>query len=203
MVFEALCWRDLQQSLALVILPQVTWPALQQAISCAREPRAAAQTPAFPATMAIAANSAPIVRKDCTSNHLRPTPPRCQWACSSIRLGNRPLVAQRDTCDDGSTGAGIAARRSVDVCTHAEEGFVSFTDEERAELIGALSRTADMVAGLLDALDVLRVDLEAGRQPTEGDMARLREHSALWRRQLEKLRSRLTGLTIEPPTRVQ
>jgi len=80
---------------------------------------------------------------------------------------------------------------------------VSFTDEERAELIGALSRTADMVAGLLDALDVLRVDLEAGRQPTEGDMARLREHSALWRRQLEKLRSRLTGLTIEPPTRVQ
>jgi hypothetical protein len=41
---------------------------------------------------------------------------------------------------------------------------VSFTDEERAELIGALSRTADMVAGLLDALDILRVALEAGRQ---------------------------------------
>lgn len=113
MVFEALCWRDLQQSLALVILPQVTWPALQQAISCAREPRAAAQTPAFPATMAIAANSAPIVRTDCTSCHLRPTPPRCQWACSSIRPGNRLLVAQRDTCDDGSAGAGIAARRAV------------------------------------------------------------------------------------------
>ena len=73
----------------------------------------------------------------------------------------------------------------------------------RAELIGALSRTADMVAGLLDALDILRVELEAGRQPTEGDMERLREHSALWRRQLEQRRSRLTGLTIEPPTRVQ
>jgi hypothetical protein len=80
---------------------------------------------------------------------------------------------------------------------------VSFSDEERAELIGALSRTADMVAGLLDALDILRVELEAGRQPTEGDLERLREHSALWRRQLEKVRSRLTGLTIEPPTRVQ
>ena len=60
-----------------------------------------------------------------------------------------------------------------------------------------------MVAGLLDTLDILRVALEAGRQPTEGDLQRLREHSALWRRQLEKLRSRLSGLTIEPPTRVQ
>ena len=80
---------------------------------------------------------------------------------------------------------------------------MSFSDEERAELIGALSRTADMVAGLLDALDILRVALEAGRQPTEGDLERLREHSALWRRQLEKLRSRVSGLTIEPPTRVQ
>ena len=45
-----------------------------------------------------------------------------------------------------------------------------------------------------------------GGAPTaarEGDLERLREHSALWRRQLEKLRSRLSGLTIEPPTRVQ
>lgn len=80
---------------------------------------------------------------------------------------------------------------------------VGFTDEERAELIAALSRTADMVARVLDALDVLHVELDAGRQPTEGDLERLREHSALWRRQLEKLRSRLSGLTIEPPTRVQ
>jgi hypothetical protein len=67
--------------------------------------------------------------------------------------------------------------------------------EERAELIAVLSRTADMVAGLLDALDILRFDLEAGRQPTDGDRGQLREHSALWRQQLEKLRSRLSGLT--------
>jgi hypothetical protein len=60
-----------------------------------------------------------------------------------------------------------------------------------------------MVASLLDALDVMRVALEAGRQPTDGDLQRLREHSALWRRQLEKLRSRLSGLTIQPTTRVQ
>jgi hypothetical protein len=59
------------------------------------------------------------------------------------------------------------------------------------------------VAGLLDALDILRVALEAGRQRTGGDLERLREHSALWRRQLEKLRSRLSGLTTEPPTSVQ
>jgi hypothetical protein len=78
-----------------------------------------------------------------------------------------------------------------------------FTDEERAELIGALSRTADMVGALLDALDSLRVELEAGRQPSAGDLERLREHSAVWRRQLEKLRSRLSALTIKPPTRVQ
>ena len=80
---------------------------------------------------------------------------------------------------------------------------MTFTDEERAELIAALSRTAEMVADLLDALDILRLSLEAGRQPTEGDLQRVREHSALWRRQLEKLRSRVSGLTIEPPTRVQ
>ena len=48
---------------------------------------------------------------------------------------------------------------------------MSFSDEERAELIGALSRTADMVATLLDALDILRVALEAGRHPTEGDLS--------------------------------
>jgi hypothetical protein len=34
---------------------------------------------------------------------------------------------------------------------------MTFSTEERAELIGALSRTADMVGLLLDALDVLLV----------------------------------------------
>ena len=32
---------------------------------------------------------------------------------------------------------------------------------------------------------------------------RLTEHSALWRQQLEKLRSRLASLTIDPPMRPQ
>jgi hypothetical protein len=77
---------------------------------------------------------------------------------------------------------------------------VSVTDEERAELIAALSRTAEMV-GLL--LDVLLVSYVAGQQPSAGDVERLTEHSALWRQQLEKLRSRLASLTVEPPTRLQ
>ena len=42
---------------------------------------------------------------------------------------------------------------------------MSFTDEERAELIAALSRTAEMVGPLLDALDVLLVSYVAGQQP--------------------------------------
>jgi hypothetical protein len=79
---------------------------------------------------------------------------------------------------------------------------VAFTDEERADLIAALSRTAEMM-GLLDALDVLLVSYVAGQQPSAGDVERLTEHSALWRQQLEKLRLRLASLTIEPPKRVQ
>ena len=94
-------------------------------------------------------------------------------------------------------------QRRATACRGHEAAAVSFSDDERAEQIAALSRTAAMVAGLLDALDVMRVALEAGRQPTDGDLQRLREHAALWRRQLEKLRSRLSGLTIDPPTRVQ
>jgi hypothetical protein len=47
---------------------------------------------------------------------------------------------------------------------------VSFSDEERAELIVALSRTAEMVGLLLDALDVLLVSYVAGQQPSAGDV---------------------------------
>jgi hypothetical protein len=78
---------------------------------------------------------------------------------------------------------------------------VSFSDEERAELIAALTKTAEMVGVLLDALDMLLVAYVAGQQPTAGDVERLIEHSALWRTQLEKLRSRLSSMTIEPPRR--
>jgi hypothetical protein len=80
---------------------------------------------------------------------------------------------------------------------------VNFSTEERAELIAALSGTAEMVGLLLDTPDVLLVSYVAGQQPSSGDIERLTEHSALWRQQLEKLQSRLASLTIEPPTRVQ
>ena len=78
---------------------------------------------------------------------------------------------------------------------------MSFSDEERAELIAALSRTADMVGLLLDALDVLLVSYVAGQQPSAGDVERLTEHSALWRQQLEKLRtvkSLFSHMQLEP-----
>ena len=52
---------------------------------------------------------------------------------------------------------------------------MSFSDEERAELIAALSRTAEMVGLLLDALDVLLVSYVAGQQPRAGDHPTLRE----------------------------
>ena len=64
---------------------------------------------------------------------------------------------------------------------------MTFSTEERAELIGALGRTTEMVGLLLDALDVLLVWYVAGQQPSAGDVERLTEHSALWRQQLEKL----------------
>jgi hypothetical protein len=39
---------------------------------------------------------------------------------------------------------------------------MTFSNEERAEWIGAVSNTAEIVELLLDALDRLRVSLEAG-----------------------------------------
>jgi len=80
---------------------------------------------------------------------------------------------------------------------------VTFSDEERAEPIAALSLTADMVGILLKQLDLLLDARDSGRVLTDAEAAQIREHSTIWHQQLDKLRSRLTGLTIEPPTRVQ
>jgi len=80
---------------------------------------------------------------------------------------------------------------------------VSFIDEERAELIAALSLTAEMVGILLKQPDLLLDARDSGRVLTDAEAAQIREHSAIWYQQLDKLRSRLTGLTIQPPTRVQ
>jgi hypothetical protein len=104
----------------------------------------------------------------------------------------------------GQAGASEAHRQGVRPTALSEGGTAkTFWSDERAELIAALSRTAEMVGLLLDALDVLLVSYAAGQQPSAGDVEQLTEHSAVWRQQLEKLRSRLASLTIEPPTRVQ
>ena len=80
---------------------------------------------------------------------------------------------------------------------------VSVEADERAELIAAVTRTREMVGALLLLVDHIVVGFDEGRQLTAADVQRLREHSALWREQLERLRRRLASVTLEPPTRVQ
>ena len=60
-----------------------------------------------------------------------------------------------------------------------------------------------MVGILLKQLDLLLDARDSGRVLTDAEAARIQQRSAIWHQQLEKSRSRLTGLTIEPPTRVQ
>jgi hypothetical protein len=80
---------------------------------------------------------------------------------------------------------------------------VSFTDEERADLIAALSKTAEMLGLLLDATDVLLAAYGAGRQPHAGDIERLREHSVPCRQQLDRLKQHLASINRKPPSRPQ
>ena len=75
--------------------------------------------------------------------------------------------------------------------------------DKRAELIGAVTRTTDMVGALLALVDRLVIGFDDGRQLTLADVERPREHSAPRRQQLERLPQRLASVTIEPPTRVQ
>jgi hypothetical protein len=71
---------------------------------------------------------------------------------------------------------------------------VNFSADERAELIGAVTRTTEMVGALLDLVDRIVIGFDDGRQLTQADVERLREHSTLWRQQLERLRQRLASL---------
>lgn len=45
--------------------------------------------------------------------------------------------------------------------------------------------------------------LESGVHPSHDQIAELREQAALWREQLDRVRQRLAGVTIEPPSRPQ
>ena len=66
---------------------------------------------------------------------------------------------------------------------------MSFTDEERAELIGAVSKTADMVELLLRQIDLLIFAQESDRRLRDADLKQLHDHQTIWRRDLERLRS--------------
>ena len=80
---------------------------------------------------------------------------------------------------------------------------VSVEAGERAELIAAVTRTSGMVGARLLLVDRIVVGFDEGSQLTAAEVQRLREHSALWREQLERLRQRLASVTLEPPQRVQ
>ena len=80
---------------------------------------------------------------------------------------------------------------------------MSFTDEERAELIGAVSKTADMVELLLRQIDLLIFAQESDRRLRDAELKQLHDHQTMWRGDLERLRNRLASRPIEPPTRVQ
>jgi len=66
---------------------------------------------------------------------------------------------------------------------------MSFTDEEGAELIGAVSKTADMVELLLRQIDLLIFAQESDRRLRDAELKQLHDHQTIWRRDLERLRS--------------
>jgi hypothetical protein len=80
---------------------------------------------------------------------------------------------------------------------------VSFTDEERAELIGALTNAVLVADGLLEACRYLTKALEWKSPPTEAQIGEARTHLNRWREDRDKLKQRLASVTIEPPTRPQ
>jgi ubiquinone biosynthesis protein UbiJ len=80
---------------------------------------------------------------------------------------------------------------------------VSFSDEERAELIGALTNAVLVADGLLEACRHLTKALEWKAPPTDQQIAEASQHLDRWREDVDKLKQRLASLTIEPPTREQ
>lgn len=75
--------------------------------------------------------------------------------------------------------------------------------DERAELIGAVAQTAEMLSELLVLFDALIDAAEFGRAPTPTEIERMREHAEKWRGQIVSLRQRIGAAAIEPPRRVQ
>ena len=60
---------------------------------------------------------------------------------------------------------------------------------ERAELIGAVAQTTEMLSQLLKLLDEFLDSAEFGRVPTASEIARMREHAQKWRGRLRRCAS--------------
>jgi hypothetical protein len=138
------------------------------------------------------------------------TAARCPYcADSGWRCGAHPeFPVRHDDCSEPGEPCSCLLGRSITrqverMRTVGVANAVSVEADERAALIAAVSHTAEMVSRLLDLINQIVVGFEAGRQLTEADVQRLREHGTLWQEQLERLRQRLASVTIEPPTRVQ
>jgi hypothetical protein len=67
---------------------------------------------------------------------------------------------------------------------------VSFSDEERAELIAALSLTSDMVGILLTQLELLLDARDSGRAVNDAEAAQIREHVAMRTDETEQIHRR-------------
>jgi hypothetical protein len=80
---------------------------------------------------------------------------------------------------------------------------VSISDEERAQLIGALTNAVLVADGLLEACRHLIKALEWKTPPSDEQIAAARTHVDRWRADLDKLKQRLVSVTIEPPSRPQ
>jgi len=76
-------------------------------------------------------------------------------------------------------------------------------DTERGEPVAAMQQMATIVDWLLELTEMMIKALESGVQPSHEQIADLREQAALWRQQLDRVRQRLAGVTIEPPSRPQ
>ena len=80
---------------------------------------------------------------------------------------------------------------------------MSFSEDERTELIGAPTNAVLVADGLLEACRHLIDALEWKTPPSDEQIAAARTHVDRWRADLDKLKQRLASVTIQPPTRPQ
>jgi hypothetical protein len=80
---------------------------------------------------------------------------------------------------------------------------VSFSDEERGELIAALTDAVLTADGLLEACQRLTNALEWEPKPSTQQLEAARNTLAGWRKEIDRLKQRLASITIPPPARPQ